>query len=49
LVVVTDLSGKIIWKQTLTGNESIPASHWPAGVYLLRVQGQTVKVVKNKD
>jgi hypothetical protein len=49
LVAVTDLSGKIVWKQTVTGSESIPASPWPAGVYLLRVQGQTVKVAKNKD
>jgi hypothetical protein len=49
LVAVTDISGKIVWKQTVTGSESIPASSWPAGVYLLRVQGQTVKVVKNKD
>jgi hypothetical protein len=49
LVAVTDISGKIVWKQTITGSESIPASSWPAGVYLLRAQGQTVKVVKNKD
>jgi hypothetical protein len=49
VVVVTDMGGKIIWEQTVTGSESIPASSWPAGVYLLRVQGQTVKVVKMND
>jgi hypothetical protein len=43
--VASGTTGDCTW--TLTGSESIPASPWPAGVYLLRAQGHTVKVAKN--
>jgi hypothetical protein len=45
-VTVTDLSGRTVLTQTVAGNEPVAAGHLPKGVYLVNVNGKTVKVVK---
>jgi hypothetical protein len=46
-VVVTDVSGKVVLQQTVRGDESIAVGHLPKGVYPVRVNGETMKIVKN--
>jgi hypothetical protein len=46
-VTVTDLSGCTVWMQTIVGNEPVAVGHLPQGVYLVRINGETVKVIKN--
>jgi hypothetical protein len=47
LVVVTDVSGKVVLQQTVRGDESISVGHLPKGVYPVRINGETSKIVKN--
>jgi hypothetical protein len=46
-VVVTDVSGKVVLQQTVRGDESIAVGHLPKGMYPVRVNGETMKIVKN--
>jgi hypothetical protein len=46
-VSVTDISGRIVFEKIISGDESIAAGHWPQGVYLVRVNGKTVKIIKS--
>ena len=43
---ITDLHGRVVLQQTVAPNEQISAGHLSAGVYLVRVNGETVKIVK---
>jgi hypothetical protein len=45
-ITVTDISGKPVLQQTVEGDESISVGHWAKGIYLVRVNGKTAKVVK---
>jgi hypothetical protein len=45
-VIITDLSGRTVLQQTVSSNETIPAGHWPEGVYIVRVNGQSMKIIK---
>jgi hypothetical protein len=45
-VTVTDANGRIVFRKTVAGNEPISAGHWPQGIYLINVNGKTVKAVK---
>ncbi|MDR1562755.1 MAG: leucine-rich repeat protein, partial [Dysgonamonadaceae bacterium] len=45
-VIITDLSGRIVLQQTTEGGEYVAAGNLPNGVYLVRVNGKTLKVVK---
>ncbi|MDR1562102.1 MAG: leucine-rich repeat domain-containing protein [Dysgonamonadaceae bacterium] len=45
-VIITDLSGRIVLQQTVEGGESVVAGNLPNGVYIVRVNGKTLKVVK---
>jgi hypothetical protein len=43
-----DLYGRLLLTQTAKSeSETIPAGHWPEGVYLLRVNNQSIKFIKN--
>jgi hypothetical protein len=46
-VDVTDVSGKVVLQQTVRGDESITVGHLPKGVYPVRINGETKKIVKN--
>jgi hypothetical protein len=46
-VTVTDIAGRIVFRRTVGANESIVVAHWPQGVYLVGVNGETVKIIKN--
>jgi hypothetical protein len=46
-ITVTDVSGKTLLQQTVKGDESISVGHLPKGVYLVRVNGMTAKIIKN--
>jgi hypothetical protein len=46
-LTVTDVSGKTVWQQTVAGDESISVGHLPQGIYLVRVNGRTVKIIKS--
>jgi hypothetical protein len=45
-VTVTDPGGRTVLTQTVNGNEPVAVGHLPRGVYLVSVNGKTVKVVK---
>ncbi|MDR1682776.1 MAG: T9SS type A sorting domain-containing protein, partial [Candidatus Symbiothrix sp.] len=45
-VRVTDFRGCTVWTQTVAGNEPVAVGHLPQGVYLVQVNGKTVKVIK---
>jgi hypothetical protein len=44
---VTDISDKTLLQQTVSGDESISVGHLPQGIYLIRVNGITAKIIKN--
>jgi hypothetical protein len=44
---VTDINGRSVFKKIISGDESIIARLWPKGIYLVRVNMETVKVIKN--
>jgi hypothetical protein len=46
-VTITDISGKTVLQQTVAGDESISIEHLPQGVYFVRVNGRTVKIIKS--
>jgi hypothetical protein len=46
-VTVTDVSGRTVLQQTVEGDESIFVGHLPQGIYLVRVNGKTVKIIKS--
>jgi hypothetical protein len=46
-VIITDLSGRTVLQQIVRNDETIPAGHWPEGVYIVRVNGQTIKIIKH--
>jgi hypothetical protein len=46
-VSVTDINGRNVFGKIISVDESIAAGHWPQGVYLVRVNGKNVKVIKN--
>jgi hypothetical protein len=46
-VTVADISGKTVLQQTVKGDESISVGHLPQGIYLVRVNERTVKVIKS--
>ncbi|MDR0574496.1 MAG: leucine-rich repeat domain-containing protein [Tannerella sp.] len=43
---VTDLSGRAVLTQMVEGDEPVAVGHLPRGVYIVRVGGKTVKVIK---
>jgi aminopeptidase N len=47
---LTDVSGRLIWTGSASGNTTIPATELPTGVYLLRVSAagttETIKLIK---
>ncbi|MDR1682777.1 MAG: leucine-rich repeat domain-containing protein [Candidatus Symbiothrix sp.] len=45
-VTVSDFRGRRVWTQTVAGNEPVAVGHLPQGVYLVHVNGKTVKVIK---
>jgi hypothetical protein len=45
-LVLTDLRGQILLRRTVRNGESISLKHFPKGIYLVRVNGETVKVMK---
>jgi hypothetical protein len=46
-VTVTDVNGQTVLQQTVAGGESISVGHLPQGIYLVRVNGRTVKIIKS--
>ena len=46
LVKITDLNGRIVMQQTVAPSEQISVGHLSAGVYFVRVNEETVKIVK---
>ncbi|MDR1562556.1 MAG: leucine-rich repeat protein [Dysgonamonadaceae bacterium] len=45
-VTLTDLSGRIVLQQTVEAGESVAVGNLPNGIYIVRIEGKTVKVVK---
>jgi uncharacterized repeat protein (TIGR02543 family) len=45
-VIVTDISGRIVLQQTIKADESVEVGNLPKGIYLVSVNGKTLKVVK---
>jgi len=46
LVSITDLHGRIVIQQMVSPNEQISVGHLSAGVYLVRVNEEVIKIVK---
>jgi len=46
LVKITDLNGRIVLQQTIAPNEQVLVGHLSAGIYFVRVNEETVKIVK---
>jgi hypothetical protein len=46
-VTVTNTAGQTVGQQIVSGDESISIRHLPQGVYLVRANGQTAKMIKN--
>jgi hypothetical protein len=44
-VSVTDINGRTVFGKIISGDESILVRHWAKGVYLVRVNGETVKII----
>jgi hypothetical protein len=45
-VIISDVSGKTVWKQTVESGGNIPAGSLPQGVYLVRANGKAIKIIK---
>jgi hypothetical protein len=45
-VIISDISGKTVWKQTVESGGNIPAGSLPQGVYLVRANGKAIKIIK---
>ena len=46
LLTITDMTGKMIGQQAVNPDETVEVGHWPTGVYLVNVNGKTVKINK---
>jgi uncharacterized protein YjdB len=46
-VVVMDVSGKTVLRQTVRGDESVFVGHLPQGIYVVRVNEKTFKIIRN--
>ncbi|MDR1347070.1 MAG: T9SS type A sorting domain-containing protein, partial [Prevotellaceae bacterium] len=46
-VTISDANGNSVLQRTVLPNESIWVSHLPQGIYLVRVNGKTVKIIKS--
>jgi hypothetical protein len=46
-VCILDASGRTVLRQVVGGGESVAIGHLPQGIYLVRVNGETFKVVKD--
>jgi hypothetical protein len=45
-VIITDLSGRTVLQQTVRSEETIPAAHLPQGVYIVQINGKSMKIIK---
>jgi hypothetical protein len=45
-VIISDMSGRTVWQQTVESNESVPAGNLSRGIYLVRVNGKILKIIK---
>jgi hypothetical protein len=45
-VTASNTKGETVFRQALSGDTSIATGDWPKGVYLIRINGKTVKTVK---
>jgi hypothetical protein len=45
-VTVIHTNGQIVWQQIVGGDGSVSMAHLPSGVYLVHVNGHTVKIIK---
>ena len=45
-VVITDLGGRTVWMQTVAGDEPVAATRLSQGIYLVRINGKTLKMIK---
>jgi hypothetical protein len=46
-VSVTDINGRTVLKQTVEVGESISIAHLPQGIYLVRMNGESMKIIKS--
>lgn len=47
LIQITDITGRVVYKSVLNGNNiSINTSEWPKGLYFLRLDEHSIKLVK---
>jgi hypothetical protein len=46
-VTITDVSGQTVLQQTVKSDESISVGHLPQGIYLVHVNGKTMKIIKS--
>jgi hypothetical protein len=45
-ITVISIGGQTVWQETVTDGERISIAHLPKGVYLVRVNGKTIKIIK---
>jgi hypothetical protein len=45
-VTVISAGGQTVWRQTVGNGESLATGYLPSGVYLVNVNGQTIKIIK---
>jgi hypothetical protein len=45
-VTVINTAGQTVWRQTVADGGSLSTAHLPRGVYLVHVNGQTMKIIK---
>jgi hypothetical protein len=45
-VIVTDIAGKTVLSRTVNPDEFVSVSHLQKGIYLVNVNGKTVKMIK---
>jgi hypothetical protein len=45
-VTVINTAGQTVWRQTVADGGNIPIAHLPRGVYLIHVNGQTMKIIR---
>jgi hypothetical protein len=46
-VAVTDVNGRPVFRKTVAENEPIAIGHLPQGIYVVNVNGKTMKIIKN--
>jgi hypothetical protein len=46
-ICITDAGGQVVLRQTVGGDESVFVGRLPQGVYLVRVNGKTFKIIRN--